>query len=161
MPLENLYTKSDETARRWRSSVCLIFFGLAIYFGAAFIYFLSYKTENQKRLEAADREKSVDALCREIRLPSSLVWLRRDEATTVDETTTVVYKYRSYFRIEEIPLQRLRFIEQFDKAGWRSAGAHDLNFARGSQTVALRENPSDFANFELHCSETQTPFDLF
>jgi len=169
MPLENLYAESDRTARRWRTSVGLIFFAVAVYFIAAFVYFqYFYKPENRKRLEAARREQSVYALCREIdsQLPSGINYMPGTKLSADHGTTTVVFHYNSVTAAEEVKLQYLkvaeiRFIDWLRKMGWRSSGDNDSIFKRGSQTIRLRENPNDFANFELLCSETQTSFDLF
>lgn len=158
--LDNFYKNADETGDRWRQRIVLIFFAVAIYLGAAYVYYLVREAEAERRRAAESRETYADSWCRKILLPAGFVLLERGETVNAGETTTVVYKYRAYTNFEESALDRQRFIEQFQNARWRAAGERPLVFERGEQRVSLIEDEKDPAHYELRCSETAISFGI-
>ena len=158
--LENLYKESDENADRRRRRIALIFFAVAAYLGAAYIYYLVREAETERRIAAESREKYADAWCGKIRLPPGFVLLERGETIDDGDTTTVVYKYRAYTNFEAKSFYRSYFLEQFRTARWRATGDRPLVFERSEQKVALIEDENDPLNYELRCSETAISFGI-
>ena len=157
MPFENLYNESDKDARR-RQTTVLIFFGLAIYIIAAVIYYFGYyQTEQQKRLDTAYNIESADQLCRQIQSQIRLDFVRRDEPVADDKTATVVYRYRSPLKPNEIKLQYLpvaeiRFIDWLKQTGWQATDETGSTFIRGTQTFSIYQIENESANYEIRCS---------
>ncbi|HEY8562047.1 MAG TPA: hypothetical protein VIL74_16865 [Pyrinomonadaceae bacterium] len=167
---ENFDVESNETVRRRRASIGWIFLGLVVYLIAVLVYFSFYfNAENKKRLVDANRIERADDLCRNLRakLAPSQNGVRRGEPVIDERSATVVYRYHSALKLEEVkrhqylPTAGIRFIDWLDEMGWEPTGENGFAYHKGNQTFSLREMEDDGGNYELRCTETEISFGIY
>jgi hypothetical protein len=161
MPFGNFYKESDQNAYRWRVIVGLTSLVVIVYFFAASLNYMRYLADQEKLGNESNRIQHINKICNNLPLPNSFRIVRRNLPISDDDSTLIVYYYQSKHSLEEMMPEYLDFLNRLNSDGWKSVANKHLVFEKNNQIISIFETKSDFANYEIRCSEEEISFGIY
>jgi hypothetical protein len=157
MPFDNFYNESDKAAKRWRKGLILGFCLLVIYFIVGSVLLSRHhEIEPPRRQPESERIDHLVALYNELPKPENFNFVMQNPPISYKNGTAIVFRFQSDREIDEITPP---FLVWFNTHGWSAVPDSELTFTNGAQTISIRMNYSDFANYELYCYEKEKVFE--